>query len=1561
MTAEPTRVLLVDNEMIGREYLAEWLRRQSFEVQTAENSSQCLQKVSEASGNYDVIVMDVVLGKGPNGVETMKEVKKRYPIIETIIITGFGDKFGMEAIKAGAYRYVTKPINNEEIVVYIERAAEKRKLLSEISRAEIYETFTTPRRGLNLEDILDGIVETLYGLFKLDTCTITLFDSDLTRFEVAAERGLGTKFSRQMSTVPEDYKRVFEHERPLEITDLDTRPDWKACLWRQDLKSLTLLPLKDKTGVRLGVITMGRLQCTVPAMAEEVRLLMGLANQATMAIENARLFERTKKEAALLASFFDAALDIVDPVNVEEVLRKTLEVACKILQASGGTVYLFTPDERKLIVTASSGTPYIAEGIVVERDSGVVGEVIKSNKPFSIAGYSKWAGRQEQFEKLALQAVMGVPIIYSKQLLGVLALHHTDPGRVFTVEQEEYFVRFGRHAGAGLVKAQMLEEQKKSGELIEALVSELSTNQTLRDEQWLLEKILAVIREHWSQGFCEILLTKKHTDELYVKATDFPVKKVPTTPIKIGRTGGIVGEVAATRKAKVVFDVGEEENYVSVLEKTQSEIAVPLVCGNILVGVLNIESEETGAFNERDERILTRLAKAIAVRVNQFEQDKEAKRHMEQSFTMFNFNREVNDAKTLQQKLNLVAKKVLSVSNGDFCAVLLPTRDEHNLRVRAVQIMEHRVSWGEVIDQVCSLLELPQMAEELLSSHKLFTADDALGKQVIENIVEHTGLKQQLKSVLLIPLKTGTAFTGLCILGEVAGRSDEAFTDQRIALSVMIADSATPLIHQARSMELEQQRNKVFKDLNTVGNMVTSALDKRKVFDLIVEYCRSLLDAEVCTIFQVTRAGFITLESSSGSPKGTADPGLKLPLWDGKEPITSGFTGYLAVKGEIFNEHSEKLNHPAIKSHGPHLHLPSLYCKSLLGVPLKKTAGGKEEVIGLIKVENKKDQTGRVDTTRGFSEEDVLVASTLASFAVTAIQNAEHFAFATALERVAREVNSSIGDYNGVLERVLVQLRQLIPFTSASIQLHEGSILKVKACHGFNERDKEKVLKLTFPLIVTFPNERVIRKKEPYRIDDLRSTRFEHFWKDKMYCGGHVRSWLGIPLMEGENVKGMLAMESDEPSFYTSTDEEHAKAFANQVVPAILNAEKYKNAETLTQITKELSKHVDRTTVLQKIVDDAVDKDSIIGADKAIIYDYDAERESFNGPAVYAGGLLDPDASNPPFMQNSVVYRCTRLKKQYLQPDVANGGLLRGKFTCREKIVSAAVFPLLVDGELVGLMFINYLNHHDFTGQEVSVMKLFAQQAAIAIKNARQYEKLKQRGRTAAAAARSGRFASIVTHDVYNPALSIQIGAKYLGKHTEDSGSKKVIDKIYALATKLLQVIPAGLPTNHDPQKVDLMSVIEKIRREWEGELARARVSILTSLEGVPMVLMNNQWMKWILERMINNALRFMEGGGTITFSGKASGKRVLLEVIDSGPGVAPHVREQLYTDKVIDEESTGRGLSLLIIQSVLNDFNGDISYPVKDQRGNVFTIDLPLALDQEVKNSDAPGKHPYR
>jgi GAF domain-containing protein/CheY-like chemotaxis protein len=1554
MSAEPTKVLLVDNQVSARDWMAEFLIQRGFDVSTAADGEESLARVSASNGDIDVIVMDLFLGSGRNGIETMKTIKQQYPTIETIIITGFNNtEDSLNAIREGAYRYVVKPFLFDELTVYIERAAEKKKLDSEISRAKIYETFTALRRGLDLGVILDGIVKNLQGLFELETCTIGLLDAKETQLEIMAERGLGTKFVKPLSELPKDFKKVFQHDRPLEIGDLDDRPDWKASLLRHDLKSLTLLPLKNTAGDSLGVISMGRVHRTPPSSDDEGRLLMGLADQASIAIENARLHEQTKRRAELHAALEDASLDIVE-VGVNQVLRRIIERAAGMLQASGGTIYLFTPDDKKLMVKASFGKPYIDERTIITKESGVVGEVIRTRKPFSKADYGNWPGRQKQFDHLGLQAVMGVPIFSRETLLGVLAHHHTQVGQAFTADQEEFLLRFGRHAGVAIANAQMLEDQQKSGELIDALVSELGDDR-------LPEKILNLLKEHWPQGYCEILLRKKGTNELYVTDTHFPVKSKRTTPIKISKRKGIVAWVAATGKPRVVFDVHEERLYEKILDDIKSEIAVPLLSGGKVIGVLNVESPEVGVFDERDERVLTRLASAIALRVDHFQQFEEARLQMEQSRTLSKLTAQILAAQTVLQKLRTVARQLLSVSNGHFCLVMLPTRDGHILRVRAAEVASNRVSWGEVIEKPSSLLEIPQLSEVLLSSYRLLRADDALGEELLVEIDKLTELKQELKSILLIPLRVGAALVGLCILGEVTNGKDNPFTDQEIGSAVKLSEAAAPLIHQARLMELEQNRNQAFKDLTTVGNTVTSTLEKKDVFDLIVKFCRTLLKAEVSTIFLVSRAGYLTLESNSGSPSGTANIGLKLRIPDSKETVKCGLTGYLTAKGEIFNDYGETLHsHPAIKSIGPHAHLPSGDCQSLLVVPLKKVIAGKEEVIGLIKLENKKDQMDRVEVTRGFSEEDVLLLSTLASFAVTAIQNAEHFAFANALERVAKAVNSSIVDYSGMLERVLIELRELIPYDSASIQLLSGHVLRVKACHGFDEIAKEGVMGLSFPLITKFPNERVMRTKKSYRIDDVRSTRFEHFWKEKIYCLTDIRSWLGIPLLLGEQAIGMLSVESKQPFFYTNTDEDHGEAFASHVVPAIRNAERYKGAGSLIEITRELNKEVERSSVLQWIVNFAIDKNAIIGADKAIIYDYDAERERFNPPAVFAGGLVDPEASNPPFTPDCVAFRCIGLKKPHPARTVNDDPLLRGTFSSRERIVSAAVFPLLVDEELVGLMFVNYLSDHDFTSEEMAVTEMFAQQAAIAIKKARQYELVKARMETAVEAARIGRLATAMAHDVYAPALSIRVDANYLRDKLKDDESRKILSDIYNAAEDLSRVVPR-LPETRDTEKVDLKLVVESIRKRRGEELTGRGITIESDLDNVSLVLMNKQWMEWILEKMVDNAVRSINGGGTITFTGKHSNKRILVDIIDSGPGLPAHLREQLYTGTVINPDSQGRGWSLLIIKSVLNDFNSDINYPYVDQRGNVFTIDLPLATDSEVESSGTEANSPHR
>lgn len=1550
MKDTPIRILLVDNQVDAREWLAEWLRsRHKFTVDTATDSDECIRLVHAAQGNYDVVLMDLSLGWGRDGINTMKEIREEFPEIETIIITGFGHaEDGVRAMKAGAYRYILKPFDKEELVVYIGHAAERRKLMSEVSRAKIFETFSALRMASDLNDILNRIVENLSGLFNLTTCTIMLLDSDKTRLEVVAERGLGQKVVRWLKDLPADTKKVLEDDEHLEIENLDDRPDWKKALHRSDLKSFTLLPLRGKEE-RLGVITMGRKELA-SWTSQQVMLFRGLADQAAIAIENARLHQENENSVKLWKALDAAALDIAEPLEEKGVLRKTIQGATEMLQGSGGGIYLFasTSDDEQLEMKASYGMPHIAEGTIVDRSKGVVGEVLRSKQPFLRSNYSEWENRQTQFDELKFTAVIGVPIAYGDEVRGVLAVHDVVQGKEFSHAQANILVRFGKHAGAALEKAQMLDERKQTDELIQALVSGL-------DDELMLDKVLELLRGQFKYDYCALLLKDETANELRVAATRFPPEAQRNLRFPICEDHGVTAWVAWHGETLIVPDVRNEKLYIPGINEGRSEIAVPLKVGNKVVGVLDVESTKVNAFTERDERILTHVARAIAIQIDQAQRIEAAKRQMEQSAVLSDFISAISAADGLDDKLNIVSKKMLEISSADFCLVMLLTRDGHNLRVRAAHPDpdEYALNWNPRPGDLCSILTIQPLRDAILgSSHKVFRKGETVGDELLQSLAHHISLGHTLESVLLIPIKEGAKFIGLCILGELRERDGATFTDERIGSAVILADRAASPIQQARRFELEHELRKALEHLNKVGSTVTAILKPTEVLNLIDEYCRELLNAEVSTTFWVRRPGFLELVSNSGSPPGRSNIGLELEIKDGEK---AGLTGYIARVGEVFNKYGDELlDHPAVKSKGPHPHIPSGYCVSLLAVPLKRQTDGKEEVIGLIKVENKMDRGGKVNSTYGFDDEDVMALSILASFAVTAMQNAEQFAFATALQRVSQVVNASIVDYSDVLQRVVAELRDLIPFDTASIQLLVGDSLKVRACEWLDEEEKKNVLQLEFPLKPKFPNDRVIREKTSILIPDVRASEYEHFWKEgSIYCSSHIRAWLGVPLLYGDTAIGMLSIESNKPSFYTAVHVQRAEAFSRQVVSAIMNAELYKSAESLMGLVEDISKQLDPETVLRKIAADAINKEASIGADIAIIYEYDADLGRFNEKPVLAGKLKRPELINPPLNRKSIVYRCIELRKPHLAYDASTSPLLRGRFTERENVKSAAVFPLLVSEQLIGLMFISYVSPHFFTPQAERVMGVFAKHAAIAIQNARQHEIVRKRMETEKASdmTRVGRLASIWAHDVQTPTFAVRLLVDTLRSRLTETRNLEILEEIYKAAADIALAVP-NLPYRHETEEVNLAEVLDEVRRKKASDLSRARVSLETRVEGLPSVLGNSRWMMWIFNELINNACRFMPNGGAIIVDGKVVNQRLRLDVIDTGPGPPENIRNQLYTGQVISHKTDGHGMGLLFVKDVLNDFKGDIELPFTDERGNVFTLDLPLATDLESENN---------
>jgi two-component system nitrogen regulation response regulator GlnG len=137
------KILVVDDEAIVRESLGEWFRDDGHSVDTAEDARQALHML--AGSRYDIALVDIKM-PGVDGLELQARMAAVSPDLTIIIMTAYASvESAVKALKAGAYDYVTKPFDPDELSLLIRRAAEHRSLRAEnIRLKESIEVISTP-------------------------------------------------------------------------------------------------------------------------------------------------------------------------------------------------------------------------------------------------------------------------------------------------------------------------------------------------------------------------------------------------------------------------------------------------------------------------------------------------------------------------------------------------------------------------------------------------------------------------------------------------------------------------------------------------------------------------------------------------------------------------------------------------------------------------------------------------------------------------------------------------------------------------------------------------------------------------------------------------------------------------------------------------------------------------------------------------------------------------------------------------------------------------------------------------------------------------------------------------------------------------------------------------------------------------------------------------------------------------------------------------------------------------------------------------------------------------
>ncbi|HEX8736842.1 MAG TPA: sigma-54 dependent transcriptional regulator [Pyrinomonadaceae bacterium] len=159
------KALVIDDDVATLELMRFQLEAEKFEVSTAENGQEGLNLIKEIE--FDIILTDLNL-PDISGIEMVKRAKEALPETEIIMVTGFGStEKAIEATKAGAFYYVEKPIEFEELIVLIEKAidrkrsaAEIRELRGKLSNRHSYEGIIGASKAMqDIYEMIDGVAE----------------------------------------------------------------------------------------------------------------------------------------------------------------------------------------------------------------------------------------------------------------------------------------------------------------------------------------------------------------------------------------------------------------------------------------------------------------------------------------------------------------------------------------------------------------------------------------------------------------------------------------------------------------------------------------------------------------------------------------------------------------------------------------------------------------------------------------------------------------------------------------------------------------------------------------------------------------------------------------------------------------------------------------------------------------------------------------------------------------------------------------------------------------------------------------------------------------------------------------------------------------------------------------------------------------------------------------------------------------------------------------------------------------------------------------------------------
>jgi signal transduction histidine kinase len=548
----------------------------------------------------------------------------------------------------------------------------------------------------------------------------------------------------------------------------------------------------------------------------------------------------------------------------------------------------------------------------------------------------------------------------------------------------------------------------------------------------------------------------------------------------------------------------------------------------------------------------------------------------------------------------------------------------------------------------------------------------------------------------------------------------------------------------------------------------------------------------------------------------------------------------------------------------------------------------------------------------------------------------------TAISEILRVISSSPTDVQPVLDAVAERAAHLCRAPFARIMLVDGQRLipaseywKGKLTGEFGGQGTKDV-----PLDRTSVVGRACAERATLHYDDVQpllDTEFPGAKENMLHFG--CRSVLAVPLMRAGNAYGGIFLSRHEPGHFAPEEVALVETFAAQAAIAIDNVRLFNetkealdqqraSAEVLSAISSSIA---DTGPVFDKIVESCerlfVGKFGQINIldDAGLIH-----MAAYNGPnrdiaeKVFPFALDDHSSATGAAITRKAVLHFADVEYDDVPPIAKAGWTAQG-------VRAAIVAPMLWEGRGVGAVLVGRDTPGRFTEKEIALLRIFADQAVIAIQNARLVGEIQQKSRELEVANQhKSAFLASMSHELRTP-LNAIIGfsevliARLFGELNEKQDD--YLKDIHSSGKHLLNLINDVLDLSKveagrmdlEPTQFDLPAALADAMT-----LIRERATkhgIQLGLDVAPelgVISADERKFKQILLNLLSNAVKFTPDGGRVEVKATRSDGGIQVAVTDTGIGIAPQDQEAVFeefrqvgTDYTSKQEGTGLGLAL--------------------------------------------------